>query len=473
MKTSLRFLITACCGLYFAMLLTTAVSAQKPTCTFSMIELACLEQHVKVTFTGSMPEGAIYDWDFDGAVILEGSGQGPHWIKWLTTGEKHVSVVVIHTGDTCSFTRAILVIEHPSLFHMTGGGSYPAGGVGVHVGLSGSQWDVIYKLRRDGTYVGIDKVGTSGPIDFGLQTEPGTYDCVAKVDGGECAQEMEGVAIVTISGGAVYQHICMVTFDTTAQKNMVIWNKIESNHVSHFNVYRETYQNNHYEKIAEVPYNQLSVFLDQTADPLVKSNKYKLSVTDTTGNEFEKSPHHKTVHLNINPGIYGFNLIWNHYEGFEFLTYKIHRKPGTDIWEVLDSVASNVDSYTDMYTTSGLVTYYIEVIRPEHCNPGKSAGYSSVISNFATAAPLGVEEDELSGILIYPNPANERLFLSVPGEGKNQFSLQIYRPDGRKVYEALVSNGSTEVDVTGFISGLYILKLNGNTTFIVKKFFKN
>lgn len=466
-------MITLFGGLYLTLMLTTSIRAQNLTCTFNMAQIACLEQHVKITYTGNAPENANYIWDFDGAVILEGSGQGPIWVKWLTTGEKQVNLTVHHEAQTCTHSRTILIVEFPALFHMTGGGSYPAGGVGVPVGLSGSQSGVIYKLRRNGTYTGNNKVGTGNPLEFGLQTEPGTYDCVAKIDGSDCIREMEGVAIVTISGGAVFQHICMVTYDTAAQKNLIIWNKIESNHASHFNVYRETYQQNHYEKIGEVPYNQLSVYLDLTSDPLVKSDKYKLSVTDTAGNEFEKCPHHKTVHLNINPGIYGFNLIWNPYEGFEYLTYRIHRKLGDGSWLVLDSVASNVDSYTDLYTTSGLATYFIEVVRPEPCNPTKSSEYASVISNTATAAPLGMEEDELSGILIYPNPVRERLFLSIPGEENALFSLEIYRPDGRKVHEEKVRNGSTKVNVTGFQPGLYILKLTGTSAAVVKKFFKN
>ena len=473
MKTFIRFLITALCGLYLALVLTTTVRAQKPTCTFSMMEIACLEQHVKVTFTGSAPQGALYEWDFDGAVILEGSGQGPYWVKWLTTGEKHVSVVVIHNGDTCTHTRAILIVEQPAAFYMTGGGGYPAGGSGVHVGLSSSQSGVIYKLRRNYEYTGINKVGTGNAIDFGKQTEPGIYDCVAKIDGSDCLREMEGEVEVWIIGGPAYQHICMVTFDTTALKNLIIWNKIENDIISHFNIYRETYQSNHYEKIAEVLYNQFSAYLDTTANPLVKSDKYRMSVTDTLGNEFDESPPHKTIHLNINPGIYGFNLIWNHYIGFEFLTYKIHRKLDNGPWLVLDSVASNVDSYTDLYTTPGLATYFIEVVRPEPCNPSKGSSYASVISNTATAAPLGMEEDELSGIKIYPNPVRERLFLSIPGNGSTVFSLQIYRPDGRKVHESQVRKGNTGIDVTSFQSGLYILKLKGTSATVVKKFFKN
>lgn len=461
------------CGLLLTLAVAQIGRAQNLTCTFSMLEIACVEQHVKVTFTGNALGDAIYQWDFDGAQIIEGSGQGPFWVRWLTDGEKHVTVTVQFQSQTCTHTRAILVVFHPAIFHMTGGGSYPAGGIGVPVGLSGSQPGVIYRLRRNAVYLDGNKIGTGGPLDFGLQTEPGTYDCVAKIDGGTCIAEMEGVAVVSISGGALFQHICMVTFDTVTQKNVVVWMKIDSSRVGHFNIYKETHVNNQYEKIGEVPFSQFSTFVDMDSDPIVKSDKYKMSVTDTSGVEFEKSPHHKTIHLNISPGIYGFNLIWNHYEGFEYQTCRIHRKLDGGFWEVLDSVASNVDSYTDLYTSPGLAAYYIEVVKPVPCTPSKEWGNVSVFSNVATAAPLGVEEDELSGIMIYPNPVRDKLFLSLPGDEPAQFTLEIYRPDGRKVYESQISTGTTGVDVTGFSTGLYILKVKGNTASTVKKFFRN
>jgi len=473
MKTFIRFSKSALSGLFLLLALGYTGIANPVTCFFNMAETGCVEQHIKITYTGNSQSSDSCLWNFDGAVILEGSGLGPYWVKWLTTGEKHVTLTIQENGETCTHTRTILIHPEPTLFHMTGGGSYPAGGPGVEVGLNGSQNDVIYKLFRNGNYTGIAVPGTGQPISFGLQTEPGEYTCKAVREGTECVRQMEGVAVVTISGGPIFQHICMVTYDTNAQKNLIIWNKIGNGAVDHFNIYRETYQLNQYEKIGEVPYNQLSVYLDTTANPLVKSDKYRLSVTDTSGQEFEKSPFHKTIHLNINPGIYGFNLIWNHYMGFEFLTYKIHRKLGNGPFTVLDSVSSAIDSYTDFYTTSGLATYFIEVVRPEPCNPTRNYNYTSVISNTATAAPLGLEEDELSGIVIYPNPVHERLIISIPGEQQSTFALEIYRPDGRKIYESQIREGNTQLNIVDYQSGLYILKIKGSSAVFVTKFFKN
>ena len=475
MKTFTKLLLTAVCGFLLLSIRTLPVQAQDPTpsCAFNMADIACLEQHVKITYIGNVTSTDSVVWNFGGGIVLEGSGLGPYWVKWLTVGIKHVTLDIQENGMVCHADSTIHIVEGPTLFHMTGGGSYPAGGAGVPVGLSGSQNDVIYKLYRNGNYAGTAVGGTGQPISFGNQTEPGEYTCKGILEGTDCYRMMDGVAVVTIIGGPIYQHICMVSYDTTAHKNLIIWNKVDNGRVGHFNVYRETYQLNHYEKIAEVPYSQLSVYLDPDADPLVKADKYRLSVTDTTGEEYEKCPYHQTIHLNINPGIYGFNLILNHYIGFEFLTYKIHRKLGTGPYTVIDSVSSAVDSYTDVYTTSGLATYFIEVVRPEPCNPTKNSAYASVLSNTVTSAPLGLEEDELSGILIYPNPVHERLIVSIPGERQATFALEIYRPDGRKVYESQIPEGATSLNILDYQTGLYILKVKGSSAVFVTKFFKN
>jgi hypothetical protein len=450
-----------------------SVEAQSQlNCDFTVALKACINQEVKVTYTGGASANATFLWNFDGAAIISGTGQGPYFIKWDTTGEKHITLGIHLEGQTCTATRPVVVIEQPALFHMTGGGVFIPGTSGVLVGLSGSQTGIIYKLRLNGQYTGVVVQGNGQGISFGAQTLPGNYTAVARVDGYECMREMEGMAVVTTGAPPVMHYICMVTFDTVTGKNKIIWNKHAAFHISHFNIFKETYQNNIFVKIGQVPYTDLSVFADATSDPLIKSDKYKISVTDSAGNESEKSPFHKTIHLNVSPGIFGFNLIWNHYEGFEFQTYRIHRKHGTGNWVVIDSVASNVDSYTDFYTTSGVSTYYIEVMRPEPCNPSaKSDGPLTVISNTATAAPMGSGEIATTNILAYPNPVNDKLNIVVPEN--SDFLVEILRLDGVMVFNHSIRGPKAELNVSDLINGLYILKITGEQAISVRKFVKN
>jgi len=443
---------------------------------FSLPDQGCANEYIWIYYTGNAPVNATYIWTFADGIPSGATGQGPHVVRWETVGMKTVSLTVQWEQQTAFSEKQIHIMPFPAMFHMTGGGSYPPGGEGVHVGLSGSETGVKYKLRRGAEYTGIYLLGTGQAIDFGLQTVPGSYNCLAmRLEGCDSIREMEGEAVVTIGGSLPgVQHICMVTFDTVAQKNQIIWNKIQGEHLSQFNIYKETYQNNVFEKIAEIPYSEPGIYTDMNSEPLVKSDKYKMTVSDSAGFESEKSPFHKTLHLNINPGIYGFNLIWNPYEGFEFKTYKIHRKTATNPWELIDSVASNVTSYTDFYTSSGLTTYYVEVLRLEHCHPyGKGFDYGSVISNYATSAPLGVEEDKISGIMIFPNPGHERVFISIPDRNQLPMTLEIYRPDGRKFFERTIQTRQCELDISGFSDGLYILKIKGRDSVFLRKFFKN
>lgn len=452
-----------------------SVYAQAPqiNCDFTVATKTCVGHDVKITYIGGASPNATYLWNFDGGTVLSGSGQGPYYVFWNTPGEKHVVLSLQWEGQSCNATRPVVVVEAPDLFHMTGGGTYPAGGAGVPVGLSGSQHTIIYKLFKNGQYANIHLPGTGAPLSFGLITEPGTYTCKAMVDGSECFRAMEGTAVVSTTGPPPAAHLCMVTFDTLTSKNQLIWNKPVSNHIMQFNIYKETYQNNLFTKIAEVPYSAYSVFIDTSSNPLVKSFRYALSSVDSAGHEGEKGPAHKTIHLNINPGIYGFNLIWNHYLGFDFKTYKIHRKLGNNPWMLLDSVASNVDSYTDLYVTGGLATYYIEVVRLEPCSPSlKTNGIESVFSNVAKSAPVGIASDPLSGLLVFPNPVIEKLFFSFPEQNHTVYTAEVFGPDGRRYLESKISGPKDELNLGNLPGGIYFIRLSGGEQVITRKIVK-
>jgi hypothetical protein len=437
------------------------------TSGFTLPEIGCIQQHVNITYTGNAPPAAVYLWNFGGAVVLSGSGQGPYVVKWETAGIKTVTLTVEWEAHTSTTSKQIHIKPLPAIFHMTGGGSYPAGGNGVEVGLSDSEDGVFYTLRRNGIATNIILTGTGNPISFGLIMEPGNYSAIA--NNSPCLREMEGTAVVTIINPP-FPYICMVSFDTISHKNKVVWNKTESLLINQVNIFKETSQNEFYEKIAEVPYSNPGIFLDTNSYPLVRSYKYRISFVDTNNHESEKSPYHKTIHLNINAGIYGFNLIWNHYEGFEFLTYNIYRKIGTEPFIKIASVASNVNSYTDFYVTSGIVTYYIQVLRPEPCHPElRSGDYSTIVSNIAAAAPLGIEENDQSGVIIYPNPAHDKVMVVVnPGHEKIT-TLELFRPNGQLILNTKFSDLRTELDLSNLEPGVYFVRISFDNSILVRK----
>jgi len=439
---------------------------------FSLPASACVNQHVEVVYDGNAPANATYTWDFGGGIVLSGSGQGPYVVKWETVGMKAVTLTVHWELQTSTTTKEIHIVPLPEIFEMTGGGVYIPGGPGVPVGLSGSQQNIIYKLRKNGVYTGINLVGNGSPLSFGSFTEAGSYSAIAKVDGADCIEEMAGDAVITVESPPE-QILCMVSFDPPSQKNMVVWNKVNGPGLSHFNIYKETFVNGTFEKIAEVPYNNFSIYIDSNSYPLVKSDRYRISVSDSNGHEFEKSPHHKTIHLNISTGIYGFNLIWNHYEGYEFLTYRIFRQPpGAGVFELLASVASNVDSYTDFYTQPGIMTYYIEAVRMEACNPSlKDNGYIAAVSNYASAAPLGVGDAKGTNVMLYPNPVNNELNIDLQANQQG-VTLKVLSPEGRVLLQQKLPALRNQVSLSGLTPGLYIIQLEGKDISLVRKIVK-
>src|SRR5438445_6469400 len=96
--------------------------------------------------------------------------------------------------------NAVIVVEaNPTAFNVTGGGSYCAGGVGVAVGLSGSQSGVNYQLKRDGSNVGSAVAGTGSALNFGNQTDAGTYTVVATNNTATaCSSNMSGNAVIAV-----------------------------------------------------------------------------------------------------------------------------------------------------------------------------------------------------------------------------------------------------------------------------------
>ena len=133
------------------------------------------------------------------------------------TGSGAYTVVATNTFTTCtnnmSGTATIGISPLPSLYAVTGGGNYCAGGTGSPVNLGGSNTGISYQLFRGSTSVGAPVSGTGSVISFGLQTVPATYTIVATNTSTGCTNSMIGSVAVginpaptayTLTGGGNY-----------------------------------------------------------------------------------------------------------------------------------------------------------------------------------------------------------------------------------------------------------------------------
>ena len=181
--------------------------------------------------------------------------------------------------------------------------------------------------------------------------------------------------------------ICIVSVDTSQNENIIIWDKPVSNLIDSFKVYKETYMAGVYDVIATKPYDSLSYYVDTASQPMIRSERYKISAVDTCGNESVLSDFHKTMHLTINQGLGGaYNLIWENYEGFSFLYYRVYRGTTVGGLVLIDSIPSNITTYTDLNPPVGVNIYMIAVVSPGPCNASKvNTNYNSSRSNLSIA----------------------------------------------------------------------------------------
>ncbi len=131
---------------------------------------------------------------------VPGTGSSLSFGNFSSTGT--YTVVATNTSTTCSSTMNGSVVltggSPPTVYNVTGGGTFCIGGAGVPVGVDNSQNNVNYQLYRDATPVGSPVAGSNGnAISFGNQTVAGTYTVIATNNSG-CTSEMTGSVDVTI-----------------------------------------------------------------------------------------------------------------------------------------------------------------------------------------------------------------------------------------------------------------------------------
>jgi len=128
------------------------------------------------------------------------------------------TVVAANATSMCTVnitsSATVSINALPTVYNVTGGGSYCVGGTGVHVGLNGSSVGTTYQLFLGALPVtGVSAAGTGSPLDFGLFTTAGNYTVVATTGATSCTNTMAGAATVvtnplpavnTVTGGGNY-----------------------------------------------------------------------------------------------------------------------------------------------------------------------------------------------------------------------------------------------------------------------------
>jgi gliding motility-associated-like protein len=73
----------------------------------------CQFDTITITNNGSNPSSATYNWNFDGGVIITGSGAGPYQVTWNSLGTKVITLNISNTSCTDADTKQVIVRPAP------------------------------------------------------------------------------------------------------------------------------------------------------------------------------------------------------------------------------------------------------------------------------------------------------------------------------------------------------------------------
>ena len=207
--------------------------------------------------------------------------------------------------------------------------------------------------------------------------------------------------------------IALVTVGEESGKNLVVWQKPETDVIDHYTIWREGDEYGKYDKLGTVPFSETSIYADPDADIMVQSWRYKISATDACGNESPLSKEHKTIHLQKSRGLDGeVNLVWDCYEGVEYASYLIYRQTKTKV-ELFKKVSASLNRYTDMTPPTDVIGYFVAVQLHDTIDVNKplkaeSGPFIIAISNIAELENYVDAIDEISENLaiVYANEKN-------------------------------------------------------------------
>lgn len=259
--------------------------------------------------------------------------------------------------------------------------------------------------------------------------------------------------------------VCMVTVDSLTNHNIILWEKPVSDLIADFLVYKETDEANVYEVIDTVGYAAVSMVTDNESNPSIRPYRYKIGFRDSINRVFPAGDYHQTIHLTINQGVNGsYNLIWTPYAGLTYTSYKIMRKAGNGAYEQIATVSSSFTSFTDFNAPADDIAYMVKIENAGGCTIGDaSAAYNAIYSNQASFDLVSASKITKTDFSIYPNPANDRIFVQPGAQMEGAINLSISDLTGRVVYSTnfwnAIAGQAISINTAGLAEGVYLLQL--------------
>ncbi|MBP7497899.1 MAG: T9SS type A sorting domain-containing protein [Bacteroidales bacterium] len=338
-----------------------------------------------------------------------------------------------------------------------------------------------YKAVCDINWYEEDRYSPISTSDTLRVTTPGVYYYKALHKTLGCEQQSSNSVYVNIKYPYSLLKIFVAQTDTVTGKNIIQWEiPTDKDAIANYNIYREKDIAGVYDKIGTVINNgTINHYVDSTSNPEVKAEKYKISLTDTCGNESELSDYHKTMHLSISPGIGNkYNLIWDNYIGKDYTTFVIYRsnKQNMGVAEEIASVASTTFAYTDIPPLGDTVSYYVIGIVKKGIKKDEVISFSNVVSSKSVGInELGMGVADLK---IYPNPASERLNVEFLMLNEGKVDIRLLDITGREVAVVLnearaIGKNNVAFNIGNIDKGIYFMRAAIGENLMIKKIIKN
>ncbi|MGV3630648.1 MAG: T9SS type A sorting domain-containing protein [Bacteroidota bacterium] len=314
---------------------------------------------------------------------------------------------------------------------------------------------------------------------------PGSYVCLLNT-----ANNCTAVNAWTVGlAKPLTQEICIVSVDSVTTSNLVVWEKVQTSGISHYNIYRESNQIDEYQLIDTVEFSNLSVFNDVVASPMSRSWRYRISAVDVCGVEGDLSAPNKTLHLNIfDLGASGVKVTWDEYEGNAFSNYILWRYTDLNGWENIATLPTSSLNYTDptaVFSQTGL-DYMVEISLDEACTATtwRAQDFNRSRSNkekgmfragegtgdYSNNGIVEFKEDNIS-LNVYPNPFDENITLDL--QGAEQVDLRIYNIQNQLVKNTSCRNGVSNLDLSELSKGVYYIQVNNKQESKIIRIVKN
>ncbi len=91
----------------------TVLVNQVPTSSFT-VGTACEDANTVITYNGQLGFPYVFNWNFGGGTIVNGSGAGPYDIMWNTAGTYTVTLTVTLNGCVSTTTTQVTVLQSPT-----------------------------------------------------------------------------------------------------------------------------------------------------------------------------------------------------------------------------------------------------------------------------------------------------------------------------------------------------------------------